>query len=59
MNVAILCKIFFVLPVKYLLTPNREIRAKLLFYNSGLVGWFTWYGIAKDFKFEDVNILLV
>ena len=38
MNVAILCKIFFVLPVKYLLTPNREIGAKLLFYNSGLVG---------------------
>jgi len=39
MNIAILCKkhiMFFVSSVKYLSTPNREIRAKLLFHSSGL-----------------------
>ena len=62
MNITILCKkyaMFFVSLVKYSSISNREIGAKLPSYSSRSAGWFTWYEIAKDSKFEDDNVLLV
>ena len=61
-NAAILYKehaISFALTTKNSSIPNREIGVKLLFYSSGLAGWFFQYGIIKGFKIGDGNMLIM
>ena len=45
MNLTILFKehmMFWTSPLIYVLTPKRDIGAKLPSYNSGSAGWLSW-----------------
>ena len=61
-NIAILCKkhtIFFILLAKDSSMLNKEIGANLLSYSYRSVNWFVWYGITKDSKIREANMLFV
>ena len=60
MNAAILCKeyaIFFASPAKNLSMLNKKIGAKLPFHSYRSAGWFAYYGMTKDSKLGEANML--